>query len=260
MNLIPLPAFSDNYVWWLQRGDQVLVVDPGDAAPVLARLQAHPTLRLTAVLVTHHHADHTGGVAALQQACPGVQVWAPLMEPLKGPHTPVHEGDVLDWADGTLTVLDVPGHTAGHVAYLWQAGADDPALFCGDTLFVGGCGRLFEGTAGQMLASLDRLAALPDNTLVCCAHEYTLSNLRFASHVDPENLDLQRHVAQCEHLRAEQRPTVPGRMGTERLANPFLRSRAPAIRQALHTRPEASGLRTDADHWGALRAWKNDFR
>ena len=169
MELIALPAFNDNYLWLLHDGQQALVVDPGDAAPVRAALE-RLALRLASILVTHHHADHTGGVAELR-AETGAQVFGPARERIPEPYTPLQGGDVVQTLGVSFRVIDVPGHTAGHIAYFADAVAGAPLLFCGDTLFSGGCGRIFEGTPAQMLASLDTLAALPADTRVCCAHE-----------------------------------------------------------------------------------------
>ena len=188
MNIIALPAFSDNYIWLLHDGRRALVVDPGDAQPVLKALQS-TGLDLEAILVTHHHPDHTAGVAELREAT-GATVWGPAREAIPEPFIPLDDGDTVTALGVAWSVLDVPGHTAGHIAF-WASDIDGaPLLFCGDTLFSGGCGRLFEGTPAQMLASLDRLAALPGNTRVCCTHEYTLSNLRFARTVEPGNVAL----------------------------------------------------------------------
>jgi hydroxyacylglutathione hydrolase len=176
--LITIPAFVDNYLWLLHDGTDALVVDPGDTAPVQSVLQEHK-LQLKQILVTHHHADHTGGVDALREAT-GAVVYGPASERIPKPYLPLVEGDKLNALGVDFKVLDVPGHTAGHIAYYAPDVDGKPLLFCGDTLFSGGCGRLFEGTPAQMLASLDKLATLPGSTVVCCTHEYTLSNLRFA--------------------------------------------------------------------------------
>ncbi|MEG2631242.1 MAG: hydroxyacylglutathione hydrolase, partial [Comamonas sp.] len=210
MNLLPLPAFSDNYIWMLHDGRQALVIDPGEAAPVFAALERH-ALQLQSILITHHHPDHVGGVAALRAAT-GAQVWGPARETLPEPVTRVQGGDQVDVLGGPWQVIDVPGHTAGHIAFYSASAMAQPVLFCGDTLFSGGCGRLFEGTPAQMQHSLDALAALPDATQVCCAHEYTLSNLRFALAVEPNNAALLHHMEHCEALRAQGRPTLPSSM------------------------------------------------
>ena len=199
MELIALPAFEDNYFWLLHDGQEALVVDPGDAAPVTEALRRHG-LRLTSILVTHHHGDHTGGVTELRGAT-GAQVFGPARERIPPPFTPLHGGDTVRALGITFRVIDVPGHTAGHIAYFADAVDGAPLLFCGDTLFSGGCGRIFEGTPAQMLASLDTLAALPADTRVGCAHEYTLSNLRFARAVEPGNTALAQYQQHCQALR-----------------------------------------------------------
>ncbi len=255
MTLLPLPAFDDNYIWMLHDGHQALVVDPGDAQPVLQALQARH-LQLQAILVTHHHADHVGGVAELRAAT-GATVHGPAGEDMPEPLQRYSEGGVLDLLGLRFEVLDVPGHTAGHIAWYCPDADGAPVLFCGDTLFSGGCGRLFEGTPAQMLASLDKLAALPGSTRVCCAHEYTLSNLRFARAVEPGNAALQQYVQHCEGLRARQQPTLPSTLAVERDINPFLRTREPAVLQAVQPRTQA---RDEAGIFAALRLWKNDFR
>jgi hydroxyacylglutathione hydrolase len=263
MELIALPAFADNYVWMLHDGQAALVVDPGDAAPVFEALQRRG-LQLRSILVTHHHADHVGGVAALREAT-GARVFGPSRERIPEPLVRVSGGDLVPADACTLglafQVIDVPGHTAGHIAY-WCAEVGDadgsPVLFCGDTLFSGGCGRLFEGTPAQMLDSLDRLAALPGNTRVCCAHEYTLSNLKFARAVEPGSADLLHYSAQCEQQRALNQPTLPSRIALERRINPFLRVREPLVAQA--ARGFDAGAHGAVGVLAALRQWKNEFK
>lgn len=258
-HLIPIPAFQDNYLWLLHDGRQALVVDPGDAAPVLACLAQHQ-LQLQAILLTHHHADHTGGVAELRAAT-SAAVYAPATETL-----PASVGTVRALVDGDRVALlglefeflAVPGHTAGHGAYHAAQAPGGPLLFCGDTLFSAGCGRLFEGTPAQMLASLDRLAALPDDTRVCCAHEYTLSNLRFAQAVEPGNADIEWQLARCGALRERGLPTLPSTLAQERRINPFLRSREPSVVAALAQ--QAPRAADEVARFAALREWKNGFR
>ncbi len=240
----------------LHDGHKALVVDPGDARPVLDALQREGLL-LESILVTHHHADHTGGVAELRNAT-GAQVYGPAGEEMPEPLTRL-SGDASCTGLGLrFQVIDVPGHTAGHIAFYCDAMDGAPLLFCGDTLFSGGCGRLFEGTPAQMLASLDMLSALPDATRVCCTHEYTLSNLKFALAVEPDNADLQQYLAHCQQLRAGGVPTLPSNMALERKINPFLRSRLPAVMAAANAHDAAQYHRDGA--FATLRQWKNDYR
>ncbi len=256
MTLVPLPALDDNYIWMLHDGRQALVVDPGDETPVLQALQEQ-ALQLAAILVTHHHADHVGGIDALRAAT-AAPVYGPAGESLPEPVQRMDEGDTLQLLGLRWQVLNVPGHTAGHIAWYCPDAGGQPLLFCGDTLFSAGCGRLFEGTPAQMLASLDKLATLPDATRVCCAHEYTLSNLRFAQAVEPDNPAIAAHRQHCEALRAQMRPTLPSTLGLERQINPFLRSRQPAVRAAVQARsPDAL---SEVEVFAALREWKNQFR
>ncbi|WP_457278632.1 hydroxyacylglutathione hydrolase [Polaromonas sp. P5_D5] len=256
MYLIPIPAFDDNYLWLLHDGRRALVVDPGDAGPVQRTLEQH-ALQLESILVTHHHADHTGGVDALREAT-GAQVWGPATEHIPRPYTPLSGGDTAKALGLNFQVIDVPGHTAGHIAFYTPEVNGRPLLFCGDTLFSGGCGRLFEGTPAQMLTSLDKLAALPGNTVVCCTHEYTLSNLRFAMAVEPENTDLAAYQAQCVALRTQEKPTLPTSVAQELLINPFLRTRQPTIMAA--ARHFDASARDDNTVFAAIRQWKNQFK
>ena len=258
MRLTPLPAYADNYIWLLQHQQRALVVDPGDGQVVLQWLAREPGLQLDTILVTHHHADHSAGLPDLVQAT-GARVIGPALEKLPVPHTPVVDGDSVGWGPLNWQVMDVPGHTAGHVAYWAQPEGQAPLLFCGDTLFSGGCGRLFEGTPAQMLSSLDRLAALPASTRVCCAHEYTLSNLRFARAVEPDNSALAAYEQACLTLREQGQPTLPSTLGQELAINPFLRSRIPAVRAAA-LRHAGVPANDDAEVFARLREWKNGFQ
>ncbi len=256
MTLIPLTAFADNYIWILHDGHKAVAVDPGDAQPVKAYL-ANEGLQLSAILVTHHHPDHVGGVDALREST-GAVVYGPARERIPEPLTRLSQGDAVEVLGLNFRVLDVPGHTAGHIAYVCDNWEGAPLLFCGDTLFSGGCGRLFEGTPAQMLASLDRLAALPDNTRVCCTHEYTLSNLKFAQAVEPHNADLLAYTVHCESLRAAGQPTLPASLATERRINPFLRTRQADVIRAAQT--FSTQAHDETSVFAAVRQWKNEFR
>jgi hydroxyacylglutathione hydrolase len=256
MKLLALPAFSDNYIWMLHDGLQALVVDPGESAPAVHALDALG-LVLAGILVTHHHADHVGGLSELRARLQG-PVYGPAREDIPQPFTPLNDGDHIELMGCRFEVIDVPGHTAGHVAFFHAPADDAPILFCGDTLFSGGCGRLFEGTPAQMHTSLSRLAALPGNTRVCCAHEYTLSNLKFARAVEPRNTDLQAYTAHCESLRAQGQATLPSSIAQEQRINPFMRCDQQDVVQAARAQGAASNSETDV--LATLRQWKNNFR
>ena len=237
-------------------GATAMVVDPGDAQVVHTALHKY-SLQLKAILLTHHHADHTGGVDELRNTT-GCDVFGPAGEAMPEPLRRLSAGDSVQALGLSFQVMDVPGHTAGHIAFYCDSFDGAPLLFCGDTLFSGGCGRLFEGTPAQMLASLDSLAALQGDTRVCCTHEYTLSNLRFACAVEPGNQALLTYQQQCIALRANGQPTLPSSIALETQINPFLRSREPSVRFAAQTfNPQAD---SEVAHFAALREWKNQFK
>jgi hydroxyacylglutathione hydrolase len=238
-----------------------VVVDPGDAAPVLEYLAKH-RLSLTAILTTHHHRDHVGGIAEIlgQPNIGDIPVFGPAVEAIGTVNRPLADGDHVDLPqiEASFEVLAVPGHTRGHIAYYGGKLLDCGVLFCGDTLFACGCGRLLEGTPQQMYRSLSRLAALPRQTAVYCAHEYTQANIRFALAVEPDNEALQIREKEAARLRALNLPTVPSTIGAELATNPFLRWDQPKVIQAAQTFTGNESLQPDTV-FAAIRAWKDKF-
>ncbi len=256
-SIIPIPAFADNYIWLVRDGARAAVVDPGEARPVLEYLDRE-RLTLAAILATHHHHDHVGGIEALVARHPA-PVFGPARESIPCRTHALAEGDVaaVPGMPVSLRVLDIPGHTAGHIAYFGAIGGA-PSVFCGDTLFAAGCGRLFEGTPAQMWVSLSALAALPGDTRVYCGHEYTLANLRFALAVEPGNIAARDRQAQAQALRARGEPTLPSTIAQEHATNPFLRAGREDVRAAA-ARHAGRPLAGDVESFAALRAWKNAF-
>lgn len=253
--IIPIPAFRDNYIWLLRADHRAAVVDPGDAAPVLAFLDANG-IALSAILATHHHGDHVGGIPELLRRF-DVPVYGPEREAIPGRTHALGEGDsiVVPGIGLGFRVIDIPGHTSGHIAF---HALEHRLLFCGDTLFAAGCGRIFEGTAGEMWMSLSKLAALPEATQVYCGHEYTLANLRFALAADPGNPELPPRILREQATRNAGAPTLPSTIGLELATNPFLR----AGRAELATTASAQGgrrLEGTVEVFAALREWKNRF-
>ncbi|OHC66167.1 MAG: hydroxyacylglutathione hydrolase [Rhodocyclales bacterium RIFCSPLOWO2_02_FULL_63_24] len=256
--ILALHAFDDNYIWLLRAGGCVAVVDPGDAAPVFDHLERSGD-RLCAVLATHHHGDHVGGLEAILSRH-AVPVFGPAAEDIPGVSHPLAGGERIGLPELALEldIIAVPGHTRGHIAYYGPSLGAAGALFCGDTLFGAGCGRLFEGSPAQMQDSLAKLAVLPAPTLVYCAHEYTQSNLRFALAVEPDSIAVQQRSEDVARDRQAGRSTVPTNIGTELETNPFLRWNAPAVRAAAASR--LGHVPADAvETFTAIREWKNRF-
>ncbi len=256
LEIAAVPALNDNYIWVIHDGRRAAAVDPGEAAPVLAYLNAHG-LQLEAILCTHRHADHTAGIAKLREV---------YNVPVYGRRHPASQHITHDLREGgklrleapaiDLDIIETPGHTDDHVAYI-AANISPGILLCGDVLFGAGCGRNFEGTIAQLHHTLQRLAQLPGDTHVYCAHEYTVANLRFSLACEPGNPEVQKRIAASQELRAANQPTVPSTIAVERATNPFLRCRQPEIIRTLQQR----GL-TDTTELGvftALRAWRNQF-
>ena len=261
-----IPAFQDNYIWLIECHDKAWVIDPGDCAPVIEVLEKNQ-YTLAGILVTHHHRDHVGGIEGLldwaqahAQAKP--EVYGPLNESIPYCSQSLIEGDRLQLNEAiSLEVLEVPGHTKGHIAYYLGVSQDQlvPRVFCGDVLFATGCGRLFEGTAQQMSTSLGKLAKLPPQTLICCAHEYTMSNIRFALEVDPANINLQNWSKAATQLRQSELPTVPTTLAQELLVNPFLRCDSLGVISGVQ-RYTGQLMSDPVAIFTALRTWKDGFK
>lgn len=254
VSVFPIKAFNDNYIWCLHNKTQCSVVDPGDAAPVLAYCQDNQ-LTLSAIIITHHHWDHTGGIDALLAAFPNIPVYGPQNKNIKQITVRLSQGDDIELAllGVKFSILEVPGHTLDHIAYYGDIG-----LFCGDTLFSAGCGRLFEGTPQQMFASLSKLTALPADTAVYCTHEYTMANIAFAEAVEPNNQALIDYKRWVNQQRAENTPTLPSNIQRELDVNPFLRCHSKEL-VANVSKNMGARLASEQTTFASLRSWKDNF-
>ncbi|AKL13563.1 TPA: hydroxyacylglutathione hydrolase [Kluyvera intermedia] len=251
MNLTSIPAFQDNYIWVLSEDDgRCLIVDPGEAAPVLKALEENHW-QPVAILLTHHHNDHVGGVEELSRKFPNIVVYGPAETQHKGATKIVEEGDRLQLLGQEFSVFHTPGHTLGHICYF-----SEPYLFCGDTMFSGGCGRLFEGTADQMFASFCKINALPDDTLICCAHEYTSGNIKFALSLLPEDPDLNEYYRKVNELRAKNQKTLPTTLKIERRINVFLRTQDADLIEVIN---KETTLQQASARFAWLRSKKDNF-
>jgi hydroxyacylglutathione hydrolase len=254
VKVVPLKAFNDNYIWCGVNGDSCMVVDPGEAEPVLKYCKLNG-LTLTDILVTHHHWDHTNGLSELLNTFPHVNIYGPKNDKIAHITVQLAEGDEIELSefDVSFKVLEVPGHTLDHIAYYGELG-----LFCGDTLFSAGCGRLFEGTPQQMHQSLSKLSALPEQTPVYCTHEYTLANIKFAEQVEPNNEDLITYKGWAESQRVELKPTLPSTIGQQIAINPFLRGHSVEVKSNAQ-KYSGKNLKAEADIFAVLRGWKDNF-
>ena len=256
MNIQSIKAYSDNYIWLITTNEGNLVIDPGEAAPVIKYMQQN-SLRLTDILITHHHYDHVGGVLELKKDISG-KVIGPANDQIEGLDQHVTHNNEIESCGLKFEVIEIPGHTLDHIAY-FLADNDQPRLFCGDTLFSGGCGRVFEGTNLQMYQSLEKLKALPSNTLIYCGHEYTLSNLKFAKEVEANNLNILEYIEASQLKLAQGLPTLPSTLETEQSINPFMRCAEPDLRQSISHKMLNSNSASDSEIFSYLREWKDSF-
>ena len=257
LSISPIPAFQDNYIWMIKNEEDntAFVVDPGDASPVLETL-GRENLTLAGILITHHHFDHIDGIDELL-AQHKVPVYGPKNPAIKQIDHRLSEGDTIQVYDVDFEIIEIPGHTLDHIAY-YSKTLKTPILFCGDTLFVAGCGRVFEGTHGQMHTSLNKLGSLPASTQVYCTHEYTMANLRFAHTVDKTNPALRDYIFYSQHLRDMNMPTVPSSIEMELAINPFMRSDQPTIKEAAEKHSNQV-LNTPEEVFQIIRSWKDSF-
>ena len=249
LHIIPIPVFEDNYIWLLHNNRYAVVVDPGDAAPVISMLDKL-NLTLTAILITHHHSDHIDGVASLL-AYRAVPVYAPIYEKFNFEHIKLQDGDTINLPEiaQSFSIMWLPGHTLGHIAYV-----NNDYLFCGDVLFGAGCGRLFEGTPTQMLTSLNRLKALQTNTQIFCTHEYTEKNINFALTLEPDNEQLQARASAVKQLRNSHQATLPSTIALELNTNPYLRCQQSAIIKNSHAQKQ-----DELSVFTAIRSLRNHY-
>ncbi len=255
LTICAIPAFDDNYIWMLKFNNQAVVVDPGDATPVKAALK-EMGVTLNAIIITHHHHDHTGGVKALLEDTK-VPVYGPHNSKYKGVTHPLKDNDKIQLLGESFSIKEVPGHTLDHICYFLED-TNTPAIFCGDCLFLAGCGRVFEGSMQQMLDAMEYFKQLPSHTKVYCTHEYSLNNLAFAQAVEPDNSDIQQTIDECKITREKNKPTLPSTIEKERLINPFLRFEETCVKQSAE-KFSTTTLTDNLAVFSTLRGWKDNF-